>query len=119
VNEFTVWEILEPLIQNSIDHCSVDYVTIRIQTKYNRKENISHIYISDNGKGIAAELLEPGPKDIKRIFLEHETKRDQRESHSGYGCYIAYQLAAGKCGWKLDVENLADGGCMFKLTISN
>jgi signal transduction histidine kinase len=119
VNEFTVWEILEPLIQNSIDHCEMDFVTIRIQTKYDRKENVSYIYISDSGKGIAPELLETGPKDIKKIFLEHETTKKNRESHSGYGCYIAYQLAVGKCGWKLDVENLPKGGCKFTVTMSN
>jgi signal transduction histidine kinase len=119
VNEFTVWEILEPLIQNSIDHCEMDFVTIRIQTKYDRKENVSYIYISDNGKGIIPELLEPGPKDIKKIFLEHETTKKHIESHSGYGCYIAYQLAVGKCGWKLDGENCAKGGCKFTLTMSN
>jgi hypothetical protein len=39
--------------------------------------------------------------------------------HSGYGCYIAYQLAVGKCGWDLDAENLAEGGCRFMIKIRN
>ena len=119
VNEFTVWEILEPLIQNSIDHCGVNFVTIHLQTRYHRKENISTIRISDNGIGIAPELLEDGPRGVKKLFMEHETTKKNFESHSGYGCYIAHQLAVGKCDWQLDVENLPTKGCLFTLTIRN
>ncbi|MFH0990554.1 MAG: ATP-binding protein [bacterium] len=119
VNEFNVWEILEPIIQNSIDHCGVSYVTIQIQTKYDPTDRTSYIFISDNGKGIAPELLKPGPKGIKRLFLEHETTKKHIESHSGYGCYISHQLAVGKCGWQLDVENLNYSGCRFIITIKH
>jgi len=119
VNEFNVWEILEPLIQNSIDHCGIGFVVINIKTKYDQKENVSYIYITDNGIGIIPELLETGPKGVKKLFLEHETTKKSSESHSGYGCYIAHQLAAGKCGWQLDVENLPEGGCRFTLAINN
>ena len=119
VNEFTVWEILEPLIQNSIDHCGINFVTIHIQTQYDRKENISTIQISDNGKGIVPELLEVGPRGVKKLFLEHETTKKIFQAHSGYGCYIAHQLAVGKCGWQLDVENLSQGGCVFTISIRN
>jgi C4-dicarboxylate-specific signal transduction histidine kinase len=119
VNEFTVWQILEPLIQNSIDHCGVSYVTIQIQTRYDRKEHMSYILISDNGKGIVPALLEHGPKGIQKLFLEDETTKTKMEPHSGYGCYIAHQLAVGKCGWQLSAENLPEGGCRFTLAISN
>jgi sensor histidine kinase regulating citrate/malate metabolism len=119
VNEFTVWEILEPLIQNSIDHCGINFVTIHIQTLYNRRENISTIKISDNGKGIVPELLETGPRGVKKLFLEHETTKKKFQAHSGYGCYIAHQLAVGKCDWQLDVENLTEGGCQFTISIRN
>jgi C4-dicarboxylate-specific signal transduction histidine kinase len=119
VNEFTVWQILEPLIQNSIDHCGVSFVTIQIQTKYDRREHMSYIFISDSGKGILPGLLEHGPKGIQRLFLEDETTKTKMEPHSGYGCYIAYQLAVGKCGWQLSAENLSDGGCRFTLSIRN
>jgi len=119
VNEFTVWQILEPLIQNSIDHCGISFVTIQIQTRYDRKEHKSFIVISDNGKGVARELLEPGPKGIQRLFLEDETTKTKMEPHSGYGCYIAHQLAVGKCGWQLSAENPEGGGCRFTLAISN
>lgn len=119
VNEFTVWQILEPLIQNSIDHCGISFVTIQIQTSYDRKDDMSYIFISDNGKGIVPELLEYGPKGIQRLFLEGETTKTKMEAHSGYGCYIAHQLAVGKCGWKLSAENLSAGGCRFTLAIRN
>jgi K+-sensing histidine kinase KdpD len=119
VNEFTLWEILEPLIQNSIDHCGINFVTIHIQTQYDRKENLSTIKISDNGKGIVPELLEIGLRGVKKLFMEHETTKKIFQAHSGYGCYIAHQLAVGKCDWQLDVENLTEGGCLFTISIRN
>lgn len=119
VNEFSVWEILEPLIQNSIDHCGINFVTITIKTKYDHEMNNSYIYISDNGKGIAPELLEAGDKGIKKLFLENETTKSHTGSHSGYGCYIAHQLAVGKCGWQLEVENLEPAGCRFTITMKS
>jgi len=119
VNEFIVWEILEPLIQNSIDHASTNFVTIEISTKYDKKRNLSEIYIEDNGVGIAEELLQSGATGIKRLFLEQESTKSTIGTHSGYGCYIAHQLAVGKCGWSLDAENRPEGGCRFSLTIKN
>lgn len=119
VNEFTVWEILEPLIQNSIDHCGVNFVTIKIKTHYDKQSDISYITIEDNGNGIAPELLETGPRGVKKLFLEHETTKKHYSVHSGYGCYIAHQLAVGKCGWRLDAENLPGKGCRFTVTIQH
>jgi signal transduction histidine kinase len=119
VNEFIVWEILEPLIQNSIDHASTNFVTVEISTKYDKKRNLSEIYIEDNGVGIAEELLQIGVKGIKRLFLEQESTKGTIGTHSGYGCYIAHQLAVGKCGWSLDAQNRPEGGCRFSLTIKN
>jgi len=119
VNEFTVWEILEPIIQNSIDHCGVNFVVINIKTVYEPDSNMSYIYICDSGKGISPELLETDSNGIKRLFLENETTKKHIGSHAGYGCYIAYQLAVGKCGWGLDAENLQNGGCKFTITIKN
>ncbi len=119
VNEFIVWEILEPLLQNSIDHSSKDFVTITVSTVYNKKKNISQVCVQDSGVGIAEELLESGAKGIKRLFLEQESTKRNVGTHSGYGCYIAHQLAVGKCGWLLDAENCPEAGCRFTLTIKN
>ena len=119
VNEFIVWEILEPLIQNSIDHGGKNSLTIRIETHYSREEGVTRVTIADDGVGIAEELLQPGARGIKRIFLEQETTKGGGGMHSGYGCYIAYQLAVGKCGWNLDAENLPAGGCRFMIAIRN
>ena len=117
VNEFIVWEILEPLIQNSIDHGGNNFVTVRIETRHDSAAGMSYVTIADNGSGIKAELLQPGTRGIKRLFLEQETTRGSSGSHSGYGCYIAYQMAVGKCGWLLDAENLPEGGCQFTIAI--
>lgn len=119
VNEFVVWEILEPIIQNSIDHGSKKSVSIRISTSYDRVSNISQIKIADDGVGVKQELLEVLDNGIKRIFLENESTKRMDGTNSGYGCYIAYQMAVEKCGWGLDVENLPEGGCVFTLTIKN
>ncbi len=117
VNEFIVWEILEPLIQNSIDHGGRSRLTVTVSTCYDAVTGISTVSIADNGGGIKEELLQPGPKGVKRIFLDQESTKKESGTHSGYGCYIAYQMAVGKCGWGLDVENLPQGGCKFTITI--
>ena len=117
VNEFIVWEILEPLIQNSIDHGGKYVVTIRVRTSHDPATGAACIVIEDDGEGIKDELLAPSPRGIKRLFLERETTKTGLDSHSGYGCYIAYQLAVGKCGWGLDAENLDGGGCRFTIAI--
>jgi len=119
VNEYIVWEILEPLIQNSVDHGGKNSLTVSIETRYAKEEAASYISIADNGKGIERDLLQPGPRGMKRIFLEHETTKEKGGTHGGYGCYIAYQLAVEKCDWQLDVENLPQGGCRFTIAIKN
>ena len=119
VNEFIVWEILEPLIQNSIDHGGRPALVITIRTRFSREEGLTRITISDDGVGFREELLEPGPKGMRRLFMEHETTKGGPGLHSGYGCYIAYQLAVGKCGWHLDAENLPGTGCRFLIEAGN
>jgi len=119
VNEFVVWEILEPLIQNSIDHGGKKSVRINISTKFDKNTNISYIIIADDGNGIKEELLQTDEKGIKKIFLENESTKKIEGTNSGYGCFIAYQMAVERCGWELDAENLPSGGCRFIITIKN
>ncbi|MFZ4620800.1 MAG: ATP-binding protein [Bacteroidota bacterium] len=119
VNEFIIWEIFEPLIQNAIDHGNKDTIGITLRTKYHRELHTTTIEIIDNGQGIRKELLETDGRGIKKIFLEKNTTQKQPSSHSGYGCYIAYQMAVGKCGWGLDAENLDPAGCVFTITIKH
>lgn len=119
VNEFVVWEILEPLMQNSIDHSRKESVTVKVDTVYDAVNHVSQIRISDDGVGIQPELLEVGADGIKRIFLENESTKKIEGANSGYGCYIAYQMAVEKCAWTLDVENLSAGGCRFTIGIKN
>jgi hypothetical protein len=119
VNEFVVWEILEPLIQNSIDHGGNKSIKIILKTKYDKASNISYISIADNGFGIKEELLQKGESGIKKIFLENESTKKIEGANSGYGCFIAYQMAVERCGWHLDAENLNEAGCKFTITIKN
>jgi uncharacterized membrane protein len=119
VNEFVVWEILEPLIQNSIDHGSKKSVAINISTRFDSETNITYVTVADDGVGVKPELLEKGENGIKRIFLENESTKRIEGTNSGYGCYIAYQMAVEKCGWELDVENIPNSGCIFIISIKN
>jgi len=119
IYEFVVWEILEPLIQNSIDHSGDKKILIDLSTQYCKDENYSKIIISDNGSGIPEDLLGLDENGIKKIFLEDVSTKTFHNKNSGYGCYIAYQMATMRCNWKVDVENNEDGGCAFSIIIKN
>ncbi|MFZ5517553.1 MAG: ATP-binding protein [Candidatus Zhuqueibacterota bacterium] len=116
VNEFVIWEILEPLIQNSIDHSDDQKIIVSIRTKFDADQKISRVVVSDGGKGINPILLQKNEVGIKKIFLENVSTKPQSRK-SGYGCYIAYEIATERCGWTIDAENLPDRGCQFILTI--
>ncbi len=117
INEFVIWEIVEPLIQNSIDHASDKMVKVIIETSYNTDTNITTLKISDNGKGISEDLLEKDDKGIKKLFWENITTKTNPKYGGGYGCYIAYEISKQRCGWNIDVENLIPAGCCFTITI--
>jgi signal transduction histidine kinase len=114
INEYVIWEVLEPIIQNSIDHAGVENKIVTIKTEFNPSLQQSTITITDNGTGIRPDLLENDGSGIKKIFQEQVTSSTMLgKEHSGYGCYIAYELATQRFGWKIDAENLPAGGCKF------
>lgn len=115
VNEFVAWEILEPLIQNSLDHSRFSEVNITLRTVYNREKGFSQVIIEDDGGGISEDFLERNEAGIKRLFLEN-TSTKMNANNAGYGCYIAHEIAK-RCGWSLDAENIKDKGSRFILTI--
>lgn len=117
INEFVIWEILEPLIQNSLDHGG-EPVLIKLKTCYNSDERKTYVIISDNGKGISPGLLIKDKNGIKALFQENVTTKDPTMQNSGYGCYIAYEMTK-RCGWDIDAENLETGGCRFIITVPN
>ena len=118
INEFVVWEIIQPLMQNSIDHGGENNIVIRCITKYDEVGNKSYIIIEDNGVGINKDLLNYNENGIKNLFIENVTSKESGLQNSGYGCYIAYQISK-RCGWDIDAENLSEGGCRFTIVISN
>ena len=75
INEFIIWEIIEPLMQNSFDHRGDKDITVSIDTHYDKVKNISQIIISDNGTGIASDLLETDEKGVKYLFNENITTK--------------------------------------------
>lgn len=121
INEYVVWEILEPLLQNGIDHAGMEKVIITIRTVYDKDSKQSFVFISDNGQGIREELLKIENTGVKRIFSENVSTKFEENRNTGYGCYIAHELATKRCGWKLDVYNKDKSlkGCEYKITIPN
>jgi len=116
INEYVVWEIIEPLIQNCIDHNKGQDIFITIRTKYQPSEHMSIIEIIDNGKGIVSEMLQVNRDGIREIFLEHSSTHEN-DKNSGYGCYIAYELSTRRCGWRIDALNLESGGTKIIIQI--
>lgn len=118
VNEFVIWEIIEPLIQNSIDHSNRGDLLIRLITRHDKEKNISRLIIEDNGKGISGELLKRDENGIKFLFTENTTTKPEGIMNAGYGCYIAYEMSR-RCGWEIDAENGETEGCRFIITIKH
>ncbi|MEO8398638.1 MAG: ATP-binding protein [Ignavibacteriaceae bacterium] len=118
INEFVVWEILEPLIQNAIEHGKKYKLIITIRTKYYPDKNESMIFISDNGQGISPEFLVKNNSGIKKLFQENITSKNSEVQNSGYGCYIANEICK-RCGWQIDAENLEAGGSIFTIKIKH
>jgi hypothetical protein len=126
VNEFVIWEILEPIIQNCIDHADVNKVIITIKTFFDESKGKNKIIVADNGLGIPPGLLEADKQGLKKIFIERDTNRlncnDNGSSqilhkiNHGYGCCIAYELSK-KCGWVIDAYNCEEGGSIFEITV--
>ncbi|HKI77633.1 MAG TPA: HAMP domain-containing sensor histidine kinase [Ignavibacteriaceae bacterium] len=117
INEFVVWELFEPLIQNSIDHAGKSKITISISSRYYLEKNYSEIIISDNGHGIKDDLLKKNEYGIRDIFMENITTKDNDSGNKGYGCFIAYHIAKKRCGFDIDAENIPEGGCRFIIKI--
>ncbi|HDR05703.1 MAG TPA: ATP-binding protein [Candidatus Marinimicrobia bacterium] len=117
INEFVIWQILEPIIQNSIDHNPRTELLISIKTDAGAACG-AEISIADNGRGIAPEFLENDPQSgIQKLFNENISSKPKPQE-AGYGCYIAYGLAAKRCGWKIKARNLPEGGCQFIICLS-
>lgn len=114
INEFVVWEIIEPLIQNAVDHAGKKEITIKIQTEYSETSQAGVVRIKDNGKGILPELLKTDHSGIRRLFLENISTKEEGPN-TGYGCYLSFQIAR-RCGWQLDACNLQEGAC-FEINI--
>ncbi len=119
INQFVVWEILEPLIQNCIDHANVDKILINISTSFEKENRKTIIKISDNGQGFSEELITSDKDGKKNIFSENVSTKNYENQNSGYGCYIAYQIAVKRCGWQLDAANKDEDGAIFIIQIQN
>jgi anti-sigma regulatory factor (Ser/Thr protein kinase) len=118
VNEFVIWELFEPIIQNCVEHSGNGHIEVTIETSYDELNKRSSVFISDNGKGINPELLEKDDNGIARIFMENISTKNSSLQDEGYGCFIAYQISK-RCGWEIDAANNPTGGCTYTITFLN
>ncbi len=119
INEFVVWESLEPIIQNCVEHGGVSDLVITIATTYDTASNTSTIVIRDNGIGLAPAMLAKNERGVRQVFLESVSTKSGDGRHSGYGCYLAHEIATQRCGWQLDAENNPGGGARFTFVITH
>jgi signal transduction histidine kinase len=116
VNEYVIWEVIEPLIQNAIDHNSDRSLELHISTQLDSAQNELIVEICDDGKGFAENLLEPDEDGVKTIFKESVSTKEG-EHHSGYGCYLAREISR-RCGWQIDARNRPNGGACFIIHVT-
>ena len=113
VNEYVIWEIIEPLIQNAIEH-NVDHdLIVNVKTRFDEVGKSLTIEICDNGKGFSSELLKTDENGQKAIFKESVSTKDGSQN-SGYGCYLAWEISR-RCDWVVDAHNKAEGGACFTI----
>jgi signal transduction histidine kinase len=118
INEYVLWEVLEPIIQNTLDHGGGDRLTVTIRTSFDATACRSTLVIEDDGVGFKPDLLLRDARGVRLLFHEHVSgATGEEQSHSGYGCYLAHEIATQRCGWELDAENRAEGGARFVFTI--
>jgi hypothetical protein len=117
INEFVVWEIMEPLIQNCVVHAGVERVTVTLRTDAGTGGAPPRIEIADNGHGIRPDLLEEDDRGIQKLFLESVSTKKGSDEHAGYGCFIAHDLARTRCGWGIRADNPPGGGARITLTL--
>jgi len=113
INEYVIWEIIEPLIQNSIEHNVDHHLLLEIRTRYDKTQGQLSIEICDNGKGFPKELLEIDENGRKALFRESVSTKEGSQN-SGYGCYLAWEISR-RCDWVLDAHNNDEGGACFIL----
>jgi Histidine kinase-, DNA gyrase B-, and HSP90-like ATPase len=118
VNEFVIWELFEPLIQNCVEHSGSGFIEISIETAYDESTKRSYIFISDNGKGIDPELLEKDESGVAKLFMENISSKNSDFQDDGYGCFIASQISK-RCGWDIEATNNSEGGCTYTITFLN
>ena len=111
INEYVIWEIIEPLIQNSIDHNSDRELNLQIITRLDPICGDLLIEIIDDGKGFSEDLLEPDEDGLKAVFKESVSTKEG-DQHSGYGCYLAREISR-RCGWQIDAGTSDEGGACF------
>jgi hypothetical protein len=119
INEFVVWESLEPIIQNCVEHGGVPDLEVHIITSFNSATATTTVVIEDNGIGLAPGLLTKNERGVRKVFLESVSTKNADGRHSGYGCYLAHEIVTQRCGWLLDAENRQEGGARFIYTIPN
>lgn len=107
-NEGYVHQILVNLIQNAIDAIE-DCDDPRVEMSVEQNSESVEVRILDNGHGI-------DDADLLKVFDPFFTTKAVG-SGTGLGLYISYGLASEQCQGKLAVQNRAEGGAEFTLSL--
>ncbi len=113
VNEYVIWEIIEPLVQNAIEHNVDRDLVLQVKTRFDEVHKNITIDISDNGNGLAEDLMQVDEQGRKAIFKESVSTKEGSQN-SGYGCYLAWEISR-RCDWVLDAHNKPEGGACFTI----
>ncbi len=109
-NEGYVHQILINLLQNAMDAIENE-VNPKIEVNVTATDDSVFISVHDNGSGIPT-------KDLLSVFDPFFTTKPVGKG-TGLGLSISYGLATEQCHGGLEVENHADGGAIFTLSLPN
>jgi hypothetical protein len=119
VNEYVLWEIIEPILQNALDHANVSGVVVQVRTTFHATTRRATIVVEDNGRGVRNDLLQADERKVQRLFLEHVSAATPgAKEHSGYGCFIAHEIATQRLGWSLTAENIPGSGARITFVLT-
>jgi len=109
VNTGSLSQLITNVVLNALIHAFDGQKDCRIQIVGKQESQNIILKISDNGKGIPADVL-------PNLFTPFYTTR-RADGGTGLGLYVSRQIATDILKGSLSVQNLPDKGCEFTLQV--